>query len=184
MDTDSKTKPLVFDPYKYKIKWYENPRLLRYLFGILMVATLVSIFELLFVYFISVPETDKSVSALFPEVPENPPIFKQIESAEKSDRETKNRYLIFNYSVVIAVMVFLLYYVYNKMVQDQKKVQVFGHNFRATLLQSLFSVLVLASFQVFFFQFARKSSLVTDAELQYATAKGTLEGTNAELAKR
>lgn len=181
--TDSKNK-LVFDNSYFKLKWYENPRLLRYIFSILLIATLVSIFELLFVYYISFPQTEKSVNELFPPVPETPPIFGQIEKAEKRDREAKNLYLIFNFMSVIFVMIFLLYVVYVKMEFDQRKTAVFGPNFRATVLQSLFSVLLLAAFQVFFFQFAKKTALTSDAELFLATSVGTLRAIDAELAKR
>lgn len=180
---ENKSK-LVFDNSYWKIKWYENPRFLRYIFSILLIATLVSVFELLFVYYVSYPETEKGVTSLFPPVPETPPVFGQIEKAEKRDRDTKNRYLIFNFVAVIFVMIFLLYVVYVKMEFDQMKTQVFGPNFRATILQSLFSVLVLASFQVFFFQFAKNTSLNSDAELAFATATGTLKAINTELARR
>lgn len=183
METDSNSKPLVFGD-KYKIKWYQNPRLLRYVFSIVLITILVSMFELAFVRYISVPETDKAVNQLFPALPEDPPIFRQVEIAEKSDRSQKNNYLIFNFSLVIVVLLFLLYYIYLKMKEDQARVPVFGHNFRATILQSVFSVLVLASFQLFFFQFVQKSALSSEKEIQLAVTKGILDGINAELEKR
>lgn len=176
------SKPLVFK--SDEIKWYQNPRLLRYVFSTLLIATLVSIFELGFVYFVSLPETERSVNAQFPPVPNDPPIFKQIEKVEKGNREKKNKYLVLNYASVILVLFFLIAYVYSKMKEDQKRVPVFGHNFRATILQSVFSVLLLILFQIFFFGFAQKAPLLSKEEIDYHVAKNTLERTKVELSKR
>ena len=167
-----------------KLGWYENPRLLRYIFSILFVASAVSIFEVFFVYYVSYPETEKAVTKIFPPVPAEPPVLRHIEKAEKRDRHTKNQYLIANFGIVILLMLFAMYAFYVKMGRVQREASVFGHNFRATVLQSLFSVAALLVFQVNFFAFGQRSMKSNLAGNAYAVSKGTLAAIEAELERR
>lgn len=173
--------PLIFTKNVHYDAWYNDPRMLRYFFSILLIALLVSIFEMAFVYFVSIGTTEKAVNGFFPPVPDQP-LFQQIQATERSDRLDKNFYITMNYGIVIVFMMWLLYVIYVKMeFQNQVSPNVFGPNFRATILQCIFSVVVIAAFQLSFYEFAKKTIMITDPELYLATARGALQSIEERL---
>lgn len=178
-------RPRHFLAYDPLLSFWEQPRLLRGVFGIIIVSTLVSIFEIGFTRLIVLPETEAAIGKFLDTVdlgftlsPSNPAsvLDSFLEASAASEgkliKDYNDALFVIN-ACFVAAVAFIGFLVYQKLATIEKYrkhvVQIFGVPFGVTFATSLLSILGLCAFQVNFFLFATKFQYVNNyAEIEKA----------------
>lgn len=157
---------MAYDP---NLTFWQQPRLIRGIFGILLISTCMAIFEVIFFGAVVVPVTNEQLESLnLRELPSTPPPPGSPQSAvnsfmgatEASERrlvDKNNRHAFASMGVFIFVLFMVLFILYNHLrsigLEKKHVVEIFGVQMRVTVATSVFTVCLLVLFQIFFFFF-------------------------------
>lgn len=169
---------MAYDP---NLSFWDQPRLIRGMFGILLISTCMTVFEMIFFGAVVVPVTKDQLDALNMsrissiiaseggDPPPAPPGSTQsavnsfmgaTEASERRLVDKNNRFAFASMGVFTFVLFMVLFLLYNRLrsigLEKKHVVEIFGTQMRVTVATSIFTVSVLILFQIFFFFFGLK----------------------------
>lgn len=171
---------MAYDP---NLTFWQQPRLIRGIFGILLISTLMTMFEIGFYGLVVIPVTTSQLEVMgFGEsdsVSETPASGGTIQGSaaaflratEKSERiliDKNNRYAFLSMIMFVVGLMVVLFLLYNHLYlighEKNHVVEIFGVQFGVTVATSIFAVSMLILFQVFFFFFGLQFQYVGGIE--------------------